>query len=80
MRKESRQWADGVVSTPQGARERISPFVRPYENGNYEMEKELEKSWGKMGDRREATTELVAGEDKKEEEMAAGLIRGKKYD
>lgn len=30
--------------------ERTSPFVRPYENENYEMEKELEKSWGKMGE------------------------------
>jgi len=45
------------------------------------MEKELEKSWGKMGDRRaKTTTELLAGGDKEEEEMAAGLIRRKKYD
>lgn len=48
--KESRQWADGVVSTSaKGARERTSSFVRPYENENYEMEKELERSWGRNG-------------------------------
>ncbi|EFN71607.1 hypothetical protein EAG_11596 [Camponotus floridanus] len=33
-----------------------------------------------MGDRRARTTELLAGGDKEEEEMAAGLIRRKKYD
>lgn len=57
--KESRQWADGVVSTFARSEGRTSPFVRPYENENYEMEKELEKSWGKMGEGAMTATGVV---------------------
>lgn len=42
-----------------GARERTSPFVRPYENENYEMEKELERSWGEMGEGTKTATGIA---------------------
>lgn len=52
-----------------------SLFVRPFENGNYEMEKELGKSWGKMGDRRaETATESRREEEKEEEEEMVVLV------
>lgn len=50
MRKKVDNGQTALSRRLQGARERTSPFVRPYENENYEMEKELEKSWGKMGE------------------------------
>lgn len=56
MRKKVDNGQTALSRRLQGVRERTSPFVRPYENENYEMEKELEKSWGKMGKRAKAVT------------------------
>lgn len=66
------------------------PFVRPYENENYEMEKELEKSWRKMSDaqttnvekegereRRRRRRKKKKGELEEKEQEGAALIRGK---
>lgn len=59
MRKKVDNEQTALSRRLQGARERTSPFVRPYENENYEMEKELEKSWGKMGEEARIVTEVA---------------------
>lgn len=59
MRKKVDNGQTALSRRLQGARERTSPFVRPYENENYEMEKELERSWGEMGEGTKTATGIA---------------------
>jgi hypothetical protein len=76
--KESRQWADGVVSTSarsEGTNVLLCSAIREWELWDG---KGVRKKLGKEG--RRARTGVFAGEERGTREDAVGLIRRKEYD